>query len=136
MRTRRNSVGLWLSDAELTHLRQQCQITGLNTNTYLRKLIMGEHLCPRPPDAYAALLRELSAIGNNINQIAHWTNGKGYATQAEIHEAVSLVKQAYWRGLSSGSRSSDCGSAAYPCCCPRCRGSQGRTRSGSPTRER
>ncbi|CCY41744.1 putative uncharacterized protein [Firmicutes bacterium CAG:124] len=72
MRTRRNSVGLWLSDAELTHLRQQCQITGLNTNTYLRKLIMGEHLCPRPPDAYAALLRELSAIGNNINQIAHW----------------------------------------------------------------
>lgn len=64
MRTRRNSVGLWLSDAELTHLRQQCQITGLNTNTYLRKLIMGEHLCPRPPDAYAALLRELSAIGN------------------------------------------------------------------------
>lgn len=69
MRTRRNSVGLWLSDAELTHLRQQCQITGLNTNTYLRKLIMGEHLCPRPPDAYAALLRELSAIGNNINQI-------------------------------------------------------------------
>ena len=64
MRTRRNSVGLWLSDAELTHLRQQCQITGLNTNTYLRKLIMGERLCPRPPDAYAALLRELSAIGN------------------------------------------------------------------------
>ena len=89
MRTRRNSVGLWLSDAELTHLRQQCQITGLNTNTYLRKLIMGEHLCPRPPD------------GNNINQIAHWTNGKGYATQAEIHEAVSLVKQAYRRILDT-----------------------------------
>ena len=92
MRTRHNSVGLWLSDAELTNLRQQCQITGLNTNTYLRKLIMGEHLCPRPPDAYTALLRELSAIGNN---------GKGYATQAEIHEAVSLVKQAYRRILDT-----------------------------------
>ena len=75
--------------------------TGLNTNTYLRKLIMGEHLCPRPPDTYTALLRELSAIGNNINQIAHWTNGKGYATQAEIHEAVSLVKQAYRRILDT-----------------------------------
>ena len=78
MRTRRNSVGLWLSDAELTHLRQQCQITGLNTNTYLRKLIMGEHLCPRPPDAYAALLRELSAIGNNINQLAVKANALGF----------------------------------------------------------
>ena len=95
MRTRCKSVGLWLNDTELAHLKKQCHITGLNTNTYLRKLIMGEHLCPRQPDAYAALLRELSAIGNNINQIAHWANGKGYATQAEIHEAVSLVKQAY-----------------------------------------
>lgn len=38
---------------------------------------------------------------NNINQIAHWTNGKGYATQAEIHEAVSLVKQAYRRILDT-----------------------------------
>lgn len=96
MRTRRNSVGLWLSDAELTHLRQQCQITGLNTNTYLRKLIMGEHLCPRPPDAYAALLRELSAIGNNINQLAHQANARGEATRAEIHAASELVQQA-WR---------------------------------------
>ena len=52
-------------------------------------------------ERYAALLRELSAIGNNINQIAHWTNGKGYATQAEIHEAVSLVKQAYRRILDT-----------------------------------
>ena len=62
MRTRCKSVGLWLNDTELAHLKKQCHITGLNTNTYLRKLIMGEHLCPRPPDAYTALLRELSAI--------------------------------------------------------------------------
>ncbi len=95
MRTRRNSVGLWLNDIELAHLKKQCQITGLNTNAYLRKLIMGENLRARPPDCYAALLRELSAIGNNVNQIAHWTNGKGCATQAEIHEAANLVKQAY-----------------------------------------
>ena len=96
MRTRRNSVGLWLSDAELTHLRQQCQITGLNTNTYLRKLIMGEHLCPRPPDAYAALLRELSAIGNNVNQIAYWANAQQSVSEADIQEAASLVRRA-WR---------------------------------------
>ena len=34
MRTRCNSVGLWLNDMELAHLKKQCQITGLNTNTY------------------------------------------------------------------------------------------------------
>ena len=93
MRTRRNSVGLWLSDAELTHLRQQCQITGLNTNTYLRKLIMGEHLCPRPPDAYTALLRELSAIGNNINQIARRANVTNKVYKEDIEEVESLAGQ-------------------------------------------
>ena len=41
------------------------------------------------------LINEVNHIGNNINQIAHWANGKGYATQAEIHDAASLVKQAY-----------------------------------------
>ena len=68
---------------------------------FLRQLILGVELRPKPPDCYVALLRELSAIGNNINQIAHWTNGKGYATQAEIHEASSLVKQAYRRILDT-----------------------------------
>ena len=94
MRTRRNSVGLWLSDAELTHLRQQCQITGLNTNTYLRKLIMGEHLCPRPPDAYTALLRELSAIGNNINQLARKANA-GFASRDEVTRALRMLDRVY-----------------------------------------
>ena len=60
----------------LTHLKQQCRVTGLNANAYLRKLIMNENLRPRPPDTYAALLRELAAIGNNANQIAYWANAR------------------------------------------------------------
>ena len=40
-------------------------------------------------------VRELSAIGNNVNQIAHWANSKGYASQAEIHEAAVRVNEAY-----------------------------------------
>ena len=38
MRTRRNSVGLWLSDAELTHLRQQCQIIKPQVEEILKDL--------------------------------------------------------------------------------------------------
>lgn len=54
---------------------------------------MGVEILPRPPDACAALLRELSAIGNNINQIAHNTNAKKEAEAAEVDEAVKLVYQ-------------------------------------------
>ena len=52
------------------------------------------HLRPRPPDAYADLLRALSAIGNNINQLAHQANTRGTATGDEITEALRLVRQA------------------------------------------
>ena len=90
-----------LSATEYAHLKQQTALAGMKIEPFLRQLILGVELRPKPPDCYAALLRELSAIGNNINQIAHWTNGKGYATQAEIHEAVSLVKQAYRRILDT-----------------------------------
>lgn len=96
MRTRPRCIGLWLNDAEHDHLMRQCAATGLNANAHIRKLIMGENLRPRPPDAYAALLRELSAIGNNINQLAHQANARGEATRAEIHAASELVQQA-WR---------------------------------------
>ncbi len=41
------------------------------------------------------MLQELSAIGNNVNQIAHWANSKGYASQAEIHEVAVRVNEAY-----------------------------------------
>ena len=70
MRTRPRCIGLWLSDDERDHLLEQCAVTGLNANAYIRKLIMGESLRPRPPDGYAALLRELSALGSNVNQLA------------------------------------------------------------------
>ena len=48
----------------------------------------------QPPDAYADLLRALSAIGNNINQLAHQANARGAATGDEITEALHLVRQA------------------------------------------
>ena len=94
MRTRPRCIGLWLSDAEHEHLMRQCAATGLNANAHIRKLIMGENLRPRPPDTYAALLRELSAIGNNVNQLAHQANARGEATQEEIHKAARLVREA------------------------------------------
>ena len=95
MRTRPRCIGLWLNDEERARLLEQCAVTGLNANAYLRKLIMGESLRPRPPDAYTALLRELSALGNNINQLAHQANARGEATRAEIHAASELVQQAW-----------------------------------------
>ncbi len=94
MRKREHFIGLWLDDREYKHLLKQCSISGLNTSALIRHSVMGVEILPRPPDACAALLRELSAIGNNINQIAHNTNAKKEAEAAEVDEAVELVYQA------------------------------------------
>ena len=96
MRKRDKFIGLWLSDTEYRHLLKQCALSGLNTSTLLRHSIMDVDIQPKPPDTYAALLRELSAIGNNMNQIAYWANATKGIGKAEIAEAAVLVRQA-WR---------------------------------------
>ena len=39
---------------------------------------------------------QLSAIGNNVNQIAYWANAQQSASEADIQEAAALVRRA-WR---------------------------------------
>lgn len=95
MRTHSHCIGLWLDEDELAHLKSQCELSGLSANTYLRKLLLGETVRPRPPDEYAPLLRELSSIGNNLNQLARKANGLGTASQNDITQAVILAEQAF-----------------------------------------
>ena len=95
MRERNHFVGLWLNDEELSHLREQCAITGLPTSVLIRNALAGVQLRQRPPGEYAGLLRTLSAIGNNVNQIAHWANAKKSIQEAEIRQAVLLANKAW-----------------------------------------
>ena len=96
MRQRGHFIGLWLDDGEYQHLTRQCAVTGLTASAFVRKCVMGTELRPRPPDAYADLLRELSAIGNNVNQIAYWANATKSISGPEIQQAAAMVRRA-WR---------------------------------------
>lgn len=87
------TLTLRLNASQYAHLQRQTEATGLKMEPLIRQLITGVNLRPRPPDTYAALLWELSAIGNNINQLAHQANARGEATREEIAEAASLVRQ-------------------------------------------
>ena len=88
-------MSVWLNDAELDHLRRQAVAAGLGMDPFLRSLILGVELRPRPPDTYAALLRELSAIGNNINQIARAVNARGFASGEDI-AAITAAQETIW----------------------------------------
>lgn len=87
MRETAKTMTLRLNAAEYAHLCQQAEVTGLKKEPLVRQLIMGVNLRPRPPDAYAELLRALSAIGNNINQLAHQANARGAATGMKLRRS-------------------------------------------------
>lgn len=95
MRQIEKTILLRLTAEEYTHLQATAEIAGLKIEPTIRKLIMGETLRPRPPDNYADILRQLSSIGNNINQLAYWANVTKDVSSNEIQEAVSLAKQAF-----------------------------------------
>ena len=101
MRKRNHHVSVWMNEQEYRHLKKQAELAGLGIDPFIRTLVSGVNLRPHPPDTYAALLRELSAIGNNVNQIAYWANANKGISQGEIAEAAALVRQA-WRMVKDG----------------------------------
>ena len=96
MRRRNRHVSVWMNEQEYRHLKKQAELAGPGIDPFIRSLVAGMQIRPRPPDTYAALLRELSAIGNNVNQIAYWANARRGITESEIKEAAELVRKA-WR---------------------------------------
>ena len=96
MRTRNRHISVWMNEREYRHLMAQAELAGMGIDPFIRSIVSGVQLRPRPPDTYTALLRELSAIGNNVNQIAYWANAQQSASEADIQEAAALVRRA-WR---------------------------------------
>ena len=84
-----------LTAEEYDKLKMLSIQSGLSMESLIRKLIMGEALRSRPPDSYTDLLRQLSARGKNINQIAYWANATKGISKNEIHDVTMLVQQAF-----------------------------------------
>lgn len=95
MGTRTNAVLVRLTDKEKKHLQRQAANAGLKMEPLIRKLIMGADIQPRPPDNIAQLIREINAVGNNINQIAKKVNTESCVSQAQLEEILHLLGEIY-----------------------------------------
>ena len=93
MRKRYKRVEIHLTEEEHRHLKKQVSYTGLSTESFIRSLIMGLTLYPRPPDEYAEIRRQLAAIGNNINQITRTVNARGFASGEDIAAITGRKKR-------------------------------------------
>ena len=96
IRKRSISILFRLNEAEHLHLKEQVALSGHTTEQFIRNLIAGVEMRPRPPDEMADILRQLSAIGNNINQIARAANARGFVRQEEL-EQITAMQSEIWR---------------------------------------
>ena len=89
MRTRNIQIILRLTPAEHQALRKCVAQSGLSQSAYLRLLITGHVPKALPPIEYHKLLRQLYAIGNNMNQIAAHANSTGFFTRIPLNSGIS-----------------------------------------------
>ena len=98
MRKRGKAVLVRLNEQEYVHLKRQSEITGLKMEPLVRKLILGRDVKLRPPENLAALLRQMSAMGNNINQIAKVANSSKFI-RSEDMEAIQKMQDELWQAI-------------------------------------
>lgn len=95
MRRRGHVIPLRLNEREYRHLCVQVKTTGLSREEYLRSLISGKEILPRPCTHHAELVRKVSGLCNNANQLAHRANSTGMAGQQSVDEMTRIAKEVW-----------------------------------------
>ena len=93
MRMRDKRIELRLSDSEYAEIEKKAELSGLTRTQLIRMLIMGEEIRAKPPEEYLKLVREINAIGNNINQIAHIANSQKYVDREQLKSIVDYFDE-------------------------------------------
>lgn len=96
MRKRNHVIPVRLNAKELRFLEEQVEKSGLSREEYIRSIVMGGEVRARPCEHHTELLRKISGLCNNANQLAHVANGCGLAGEGSIREMLRITKET-WR---------------------------------------
>lgn len=74
MRNRNVQILFRLNDEEAEQLQILVERSGRTREAFLREMVKGYRLCEKPDPEFYKMMRELSAIGNRVNQLAAKAN--------------------------------------------------------------
>lgn len=97
MKIRNRKITVRLSEKERKFLGEQADAGGMKIEPYIRELIMGNEVKSRPKEEWAEVVRQVAAVGNNINQIARNTNMGVEVTVDILKEVLEMQKQIWER---------------------------------------
>lgn len=99
----------WFSKTEAQDLQKKAKKTCLSEAALVRLLVRGYEPKERPDEKFYDVMRQLSAIGNNINQLSVKANALGFIdtqmlkTEAERwHKFQADVEREFLRPEKSG----------------------------------
>lgn len=94
MRKRNIQIIVRLNAKEQQHLAKQVKKSGLSQEAFIRTLINGYVPKELPPPDYYAMMRELHAIGSNLNQIAAKANATGHIDRTVFQYEANRLRKA------------------------------------------
>ena len=82
-----------LSEDELDDLNKKVKLSGLSKSTLVRILIKGYEPREKPDERFYEAIKELNAIGNNLNQLSYKANRLNFIDKDEYKkQAEQLAK--------------------------------------------
>lgn len=97
LRKRDIRIVVRLNEKENKRLVTQVQNTALSREAYIRMLINGYVPKELPPLDYYTLMRELHAIGNNLNQLAAKANATGHLDRLVFQQEADRLRESVQR---------------------------------------
>lgn len=89
MRKRNVQILFRLDRKEAQEFDKLVRKSGLTREVFLRAMISGYQLHEKPDDEFYKVMRELSAIGNRVNQLAAKANALGFVDAPLLNQEVA-----------------------------------------------
>lgn len=93
MRKRNNRVEVYLNDTEYENFCDLCRKTNLKKTTLIRYLIEGYRPVEAPPADYHKLIREIRAVGNNLNQTLVIAKTNGILSVPDLRKEITDLRE-------------------------------------------
>lgn len=101
---RRIKKQFWLSPQDARELKRKAKLCGITETAVIRILLHGYEPKEKPDARFYEAMRQLSAIGNNINQLAAKANALGFIDTPMLknealrwHKLQAAIEREYLR---------------------------------------
>jgi hypothetical protein len=93
MRTREKQVIFRTTYDEYNELKEKADNVGLSISDFIRTLVSGFEPREKPPLEFYEAIKQIRAVGNNINQIARLANSTGIVDELACRKQYDNLNQ-------------------------------------------